>query len=226
MPQQLGFDLPSRTALDRDAFFVAPCNAVALGMIETWPNWPGGKLILTGPQGAGKTHLTHVWAQTSGATIISAADLVGGMVPELAQNHVAVEDVPDIAGNVDAQNTLFHLHNLLLAEGRNLLLTGTKAVTDWSITLPDLDSRLRGTTAAAVDAPDDTLLSALLVKLLGDRQLAPKPEVISYLLDRMDRSFAAAIDLVERLDAASLAQQKPITRPFAAAVLDKDTPDT
>ncbi len=223
MAQQLGLDLPSRPALGRDAFFVAPCNAVALGMIDTWPDWAGGKLILTGPEGAGKTHLAHVWAEMADARILPAAQLKPEDVPELARGAVALEDVPDIADNAQAQTALFHLHNLVLAEGHSLLLTGAPPVGRWGITLPDLESRLRGTTAVGVEPPDDALLSALLVKLLADRQLMPKPDVIAYLLGRMDRSFAAAIDLVARLDAESLARKKPITRALAAAVLDKTT---
>jgi chromosomal replication initiation ATPase DnaA len=142
----------------------------------------------------------------------------------LAQGPVAVEDVPDIAGNSEAETALFHLHNLALSEGHHLLFTGTGPVTQWGLRLPDLVSRLQGTTAAQLDAPDDSLLSALLVKLLADRQLTPKPDLIRYLLGRMDRSFAAAIDLVERLDAASLALKRPITRHLAVQVLDKDAP--
>jgi chromosomal replication initiation ATPase DnaA len=64
------------------------------------------------------------------------------------------------------------------------------------------------------------LLTAVLAKLLADRQLTPKPDLIPYLLLRMDRSFAAAGDLVAALDAASLAQKKPVTRALAAQVLD------
>lgn len=225
MAEQLGFDLPSRTALGRDAFFVASSNAVALAMIDTWPNWAGGKLVLTGPTGAGKTHLAHVWAAMANATIISATDLASADIPTLAQGHIAIEDIPKIAGTPEAETALFHLHNLTLAEGHTLLLTGTPPVAGWGIHLPDLMSRLQGTTAAALEAPDDALLSALLVKLLADRQLMPKPALIAYLLGRMDRSFAAAIDLVARLDAASLARKKPITIKLAAAVLDKATPD-
>ena len=224
MAQQLGLDLPSRTALGRDAFFVSPSNAVALAMIDAWHDWAGDKLVLTGPEGAGKTHLTHVWAEMSGAGIISAKELRPEDVPALAQGPVAVEDVPDIAGNSEAETALFHLHNLALSEGHHLLFTGTGPVTQWGLRLPDLVSRLQGTTAAQLDAPDDSLLSALLVKLLADRQLTPKPDLIRYLLGRMDRSFAAAIDLVERLDAASLALKRPITRHLAVQVLDKDAP--
>lgn len=221
MAIQLGFDLPVRTARGRDDFLVAPCNAMAVAMIENWQNWPGSKMVLTGPEGAGKTHLTHVWADAAQAQIISASALVAADVPALARGCVAVEDVPEIAGNADAQTALFHLHNLALAERHSLLMTGPGAVAHWGITLPDLESRLRGTLEAAIDAPDDALLSALLVKLLADRQLMPPADMIPYLLLRMDRSFAAANRIVESLDRESLARKRPVTRALAALVLDK-----
>ena len=220
MAEQLGFNLPSRAAMGRDAFFVSPANAVALAMIDGWHSWPGGKLLLSGPEGAGKTHLAHVWAAMSGARILSASALTEDMVPALVDRPVAVEDVPAIAGQSAQEKALFHLHNLALADGQPILFTGTGEPARWPIALPDLKSRLQGTTAAMLEAPDDQLLSALLVKLLADRQLTPKPNLIPYLLGRMDRSFAGAIALVERLDAASLAQKRPITRALAAQVLD------
>mgnify|MGYP003662885808 CR=1 FL=1 len=220
MAQQLGLNLPSRTALGRDAFFVAPSNAMAMAMIDHWQGWAGGKLALTGPQGSGKTHLTHVWADMADAQIIAATDLARADIPSLAHANIAVEDVPQIADDANSQTALFHLHNLVLAEGHALLLTGTGAVTHWGLTLPDLVSRMQGATSVAMEAPDDALLSLLLVKLLADRQLTPKPDLIPYLLTRMDRSFAAAIALVDRLDAASLALQRPLTRVLAAQVLD------
>ena len=221
MSTQLGFDLPSRPALGRDAFFVAPSNAMALAMIDSWQSWSGRKLALIGPQGSGKTHLTHVWADMSGAALVTAADLTEAAVPALVQTHVAVEDVHAIAALPAAQTALFHLHNLALAEGRSLLLTGTGEVATWGLTLPDLDSRLRGTTAVALEPPDDALLSAVLVKLLADRQLTPKSDLVPYLLRHMDRSFADAIDVVTRLDAASLALKRPVTRALAVEVLGK-----
>ncbi|MEM9968975.1 MAG: DnaA/Hda family protein [Pseudomonadota bacterium] len=216
---QLHLDLPQRTALDRAAFFVAPCNAVALGMIENWQSWTQRKLLLNGPEGAGKTHLAHVWAHMAGARVLNARDLHQEKVPALAQTPLAVEDIPQIAGDLETEEALFHLHNLMLAEGQSLLLTGTGPVSAWGLSLADLVSRIEGTMNVAVQAPDDQLLAALLVKLFADRQMIPKPTLIPYLIKRMDRSFAAAINTVERLDAGSLAQKRPITRALAAEIL-------
>ncbi len=221
MPEQLGLQLPSVTALDRADFLVAPSNAIAVALIENWRDWTNRKLVLTGPEGAGKTHLTHVWAGLNGARIVQAASLEDDLVPALAQGCVAVEDVQNIAGNPAAQHALFHLHNLVLAEGHALLMTGAGVPKHWALDLPDLLSRVVGTQAVMIDAPDDALLSAVLAKLFADRQLTPKPDLIAYLTSRIDRSFAAARDIVALLDAASLAQKRAPTRQLAASVLDK-----
>jgi chromosomal replication initiation ATPase DnaA len=226
MAVQLGFDLPVRTARGRDDFLVAPSNAMAVAMIENWRNWSRAKMVLSGPVGAGKTHLTHVWADAAQAKIISATELRSDDVPALAQTNVAVEDISKIAGDAEAQTALFHLHNMVLAEGHTLLLTGTGPVAHWGLQLPDLMSRLQGAMETTIDAPDDALLAAVLVKLLADRQLMPPPDVIPYLLKRMDRSFAAANSIVAALDHQSLVLKRPITRALAAQVLDNDTQGT
>lgn len=222
MPQQLNLTLPVRTALGRDDFFISPANAMALALIESWPDWSGGKLLLSGPPGAGKTHLAHVWAALSGATIHAARDLAEVDIPALAQGPVAIEDVPEIADDPKAQTALFHLHNLVLAEGHSLLLSGHGDPAHWGLTLPDLKSRMQGTTVAQLEEPDDTLLAVILAKLFADRQITPHPDLIPYLVGRMDRSFEAARHIVDRLDTLSLSEQRPLTRALARRVLDDE----
>jgi chromosomal replication initiation ATPase DnaA len=220
MARQLSFDLPARPALGREDFFVSPANAEAVAMIEGWQGWPARKLALTGPPGAGKTHLAHVWAALSGAAVLPACAVAAADIPRLAAAPVAVEDIDSIAGTAEAEDALFHLHNLCLAEGRALLLTGRAPPRRWPLALPDLASRMQGTPAVRIGAPDDRLLAAVMMKLFADRQLAPTPPTIPYLLRRMDRSFAAAHALVEQLDRAALAAQRPVNIALAREVLD------
>ncbi|MEM8653774.1 MAG: DnaA/Hda family protein [Pseudomonadota bacterium] len=220
MAQQLGFDLPVREALGRDDFLIAPSNAIALSMVDAWRTWPLNKFVLTGPEGAGKTHLTHVWAAETGATLVQASALETGTVEALFDGPVAVEDVDRIASDADRQTALFHLHNALQAAGHPLLMTGELPPNLWGLTLPDLQSRVDAAGHAALDAPDDSLLGAVLAKHFADRQLAPRPDVIPYLVTHVERSFAAARRVVASIDAASLAQKKPITRALAATCLD------
>ncbi|MDY6858220.1 MAG: DnaA/Hda family protein [Pseudomonadota bacterium] len=221
MAEQLVFDLPLRAARGREDFFVSPANALAVAQVERWGDWPQRKLVLVGPAGAGKTHLTHVWAGLAGATIIAASALPGADISALSRcGAVAVEDADRIAGDAAAEQALFHLHNLLLAEGGTLFLTARIAPRLWPLALPDLKSRMEATATATLAPPDDMLLSALLVKLFTDRQLVVPPGLIPYLVGRMERSFAAAQALVTALDARALATGRKIGERLAAEVLD------
>jgi chromosomal replication initiation ATPase DnaA len=220
MPEQLAFPLPRLEARGREAFFVSPANALAVRQIEAWRAWPQGKLVLTGPEGAGKTHLAHVWAALAGARIVAARALVPAEIPTLAAGPAAVEEADRTAGHAGSETALLHLHNLALANGQPLLLTARKPPSQWNLALPDLASRMAATATAALEPPDDALLSAVLVKLFADRQIAPPPRLIDYCLKRMDRSFAAAQRLVTALDARALATGQPIGTALAAEVLE------
>lgn len=217
MIRQLAFDLPNTEALTREHFFVAPSNALALAAVESWQDWPGRKLLLIGPEGAGKTHLAQIWAVLSGAVILPAATLGEVDIAGLAGRAVVVEDA-DRIGAEEAQ--LFHLHNLTTTADA-LLLTARTPPRDWGLRLPDLVSRMQATQIAHLDAPDDALLSAVLVKLFADRQVAVPPNLIPYLVSRMPRSVGAARELVAALDGAALAAGRPITRALAGDVLDR-----
>lgn len=221
MSQQLSFNLPVVPALGRDDFMIAPSNAVAVAMIESTEVWVGGKLILCGPTGSGKTHLAHVWAGAQNGQVIAAVDLADADIPALALTPLAIENLPDIAQNQAAQTALFHLHNLMKSSGYPLLMTGSGAPNHWSMSLPDLQSRIDAAGVATLAAPDDTLLAAVIAKQFSDRQLMPRPDVIPYLVLRIERSFAAARDVVAAMDEHSLSRHKPLTRALAAQVLDK-----
>ncbi|MBM7069552.1 DnaA ATPase domain-containing protein [Actibacterium sp. 188UL27-1] len=216
MPEQLVFNLTTRPARDRDAFFISPANALAVTALDGWRDWPLGKLILIGPPGSGKTHLAHVWAAETGAQILQAGTL--GDAPPMG-TALVVEDMHLIASDRAAEEAAFHLHNLTLAHGHPLLITGDGDPSTWPMGLPDLASRLVGTPTAKLEPPDDALLSALLLKLFSDRQLAPPPALIPWLVTRIERSFEAARDIVARLDAATLSTGRPLGMRLAADLL-------
>ena len=221
MIRQLNLDLPVRSATGRDDFFVSPSNALAVAEIDRWQSWPHRKLALIGPEGSGKTHLAHIWAEESGATILAARDL-GGKTPQ--PGNFVIEDVPEIAGNDECERALQHLHNFVLAEGGYLLITADRPPALWPIRLPDLASRMRATPSALLSPPDDTLLQAVLLKLFGDRQITAQPSLLRWLLKRMDRSFAEAARMAAALDGRALATGRPIGPKLASEVLE-EAPD-
>jgi chromosomal replication initiation ATPase DnaA len=104
------------------------------------------------------------------------------------------------------------------------MMTSLTAPSAWKIELPDLKSRLAAAAIAGIEAPDDALLSTVLSKLFADRQVAVEANVVSYLVNRMERSLAAAASVVDELDRLSLERQSRISRALAALVVKDSDP--
>lgn len=222
-PRQLAFDLPVDSRHGVEDFLVGSSNEAAYGLIERWPAWPEAWLRLTGPEGAGKTHLAAIWARAAHAWTIPASELSEAQVPHLVSGGALVVEDCD-AGTLD-ERALFHLMNAMKARGGFLLLTARSAPDHWGLSVPDLLSRLRLAPAATIEPPDDGLLRALLVKLFIDRQLVVDIAVIDALAMRMERSFAAARQVVDRLDRLALERGRRVTRPLVQEALAELFPE-
>jgi DnaA regulatory inactivator Hda len=215
--RQLVLDLGHRPAFGRDDFLVAPGNHEAVDWIDRWPAWPGHALAIFGPAGCGKSHLVHVFALRAQARVLTAADITVANVPTLVENHAALalengEAVADPRG-------LLHLYNAVKERAGHLLLASREPPARWPVTLPDLKSRVASVPAVRIAAPDDAMMEAVLVKLFADRQVTVAPDVIAYLLRHMDRTFAAARQIVAKADAAALAGKRAVTIPLIKDVL-------
>lgn len=225
--RQLPLDLGHRPALGQDDFLVAASNSDAVSWIDRWPAWPGHALAIHGPPGCGKTHLAHVWQAASGARRISAGALTVEELPNLALAGAAVvvED-GDIALNKGVLNetALLHLFNMLKEQDGSLLLTGREPPSRWRLGLRDLGSRLAAVTAVEVRLPDDAFLAALVVKLFHDRQLQIEPDVVAYLVPRIERSFDSARAVIERIDREALAERRRVTVPFIRGLIGDSAP--
>lgn len=216
-PKQLALALPHAESLSRDNFLEGPCNAQALALVDSWPDWPNRIMMLCGPEGGGKSHLAAIWAEEAGARSISAHLLTAANVPgALATGAVVVDDLDP--ATLD-HRALFHLLNLAREDGAYVLMTCRLPQTLFDIELRDLQSRLRAVPVVTLDPPDDALLRALIVKFCADRQMSVDEALVSYLVTRIERSFTAARHAVALLDTEALRRRRPVTRALAAEML-------
>lgn len=221
LAKQLTLDLGHRTAHEREDFLISPANQDAVAWVDSWPDWPAPALVLYGPPACGKSHLAAVWASRARATIITPAIFKKEAANELAarNDHLVIERADTLLGDNETETTLFHLYNLMREEQRSLLLTAQTPPIRASFVIQDLSSRLRAAPSAAIHPPDDALLAAVLVKLFADRQLNISADVLNYILPRIERSFAAANDLIDEADKLALAEKRAISIPLIRQIL-------
>ncbi len=212
--RQLPLPLAHRPEFTAAGFLEAPSNAAALAWLARSAEWPGGRLALWGEAGCGKTHLLHVWARRVGArfSLLPNAEPPAGPI--------AIDDADAAASD---ERRLLHLLNAAAEARQPVLLAARTPPARWPVALPDLESRLRATAAVEIAAADDALLADLLERLLAARQLAVPAALQSWLLLQLPRTPAAIRETVARLDRASLAAGRAVTRSLAAAVLEEMT---
>jgi chromosomal replication initiation ATPase DnaA len=216
-PAQLLLDLPHRAALGAHDFLISPSNHAAADMVDLWPAWPQASVVVVAPPHAGKTHLGNVWRLKSGATRLEAHSLREADVPAAAAHGAVL--VEDLHAGIADERALFHLLNLVREHKLSMLLTSRTPPGEIDATLPDLRSRLRALPLVAIEAPDEVLLKAVLVKHFADRQLAVEPGVIAYIALRMERSMEAAAMIVADIDRAAMAAHRKVSRTLAAESL-------
>lgn len=228
-PRQISLDLSHTTGFSRDELVVSPANIAAVTLVDNWPQWPASFMVLAGPAGSGKSHLASIWAAKAGAKTRSVGTLfkssyetgenilidgldTGGLdTGGLGTGGLGTEAFDEIA--------LFHLINSVRESGCSLLITSRRWPAQWPVTLPDLISRIKSAPTVEISEPDDALLTGVIAKLFADRQLSVEPQLVSFLVSRIERSLATAQDVVTRLDKAALESKSRISRQMANLVL-------
>ncbi|MFN3720624.1 MAG: DnaA regulatory inactivator HdaA [Rhizobium rhizophilum] len=214
--EQLPLAFEHGSATGRDDLLVSERMAAAVSIVDAWPNWPSPVVILTGPEGSGKSHLAQIFRDISGATDILPQP--GEAASQAAANGPVLFEDADRKGFDEVE--LFHVINAVRQHGTTLLITSRSFPPSWNVKLADLNSRLKAATVVEIGTPDEELLGHLIAKLFADRQLYIDDKIVGYIVSRMERSFLAAQVVVDRMDRLALARRVKITRSLAAEVLE------
>ena len=65
--------------------------------------------------------------------------------------------------------------------------------------------------AAFIEEPDDMLMEALISKLFNDRQILIKPNIVNFLMQRIERSYLGVAEIIDLIDKVSLSKKKSVS---------------
>jgi len=212
-----------------DTFVGAPEGAIAL-LRAVAAGGSGDWLYLSGPAGAGKTHLllgSCAHALSTGARpaylpLASAAGRVRDALEALdGMDFVAIDGVDAVAGHREDEVALFDFHNRARASGARVAYAADARPDALALALPDLRSRLGQCIGIALVPPDDEARREVLRQRAQRRGLAVDGAALDWLLRRVGRDLGSLTQLFDRLDREALAAQRRLTVPFLRQVLER-----
>ena len=133
---------------------------------------------------------------------------------------VCLDDLQAVLGRADWEQELFHLFNRARDNQCRLLVSADAAPRALSVSLADLQSRLGWGIVYRLPAISDEQREQLLVFRASRRGLQLAAEVASYIVSRAPRAMDSLLDVLNTLDKASLAQQRPLSIPFCQSQRD------
>jgi DnaA family protein len=210
-------------AFHGSAELVGMLEEVAAGGRDDW-------LYIAGARGSGKTHLllatcTRARAAGRDAAFLSLPALRGRLGDALQGQAraalVCIDGLESVAGDRDDEIALFHFHNAARAAGARVVYSAEAMPSALALVLPDLRSRLEQCTRIALEPLDETGRREVLRQRAARRGLELDEAVLDWLFRRVGRDLASLTQLLDRLDRASLAEQRRLTIPFLREVLEE-----
>lgn len=188
-------------------------------------------LFLCGASGTGRTHLLQAACramQHTGGNVLyipfSEIDaLAPAMLEDLEQaTLVCLDNVERIAGNAAWETAVFALCERLRAAGGMLLAAGARPPRELGLQLPDLATRLGWGPVYALAPLSDTDKIETVRLRARRRGLDVPDDVARYILNRYPRDLDSLFALLDKLDTASLAEQRRLTIPFLRQIDSRD----
>lgn len=213
--------------------FYAPegsANARTLAWLREQAAGQGEAFIyLWGNSGVGLTHLLQAAghsAQNNGLLVqyLPLRELVGFAPEALFEglenlDYLCLDGLEAVVGKPEWEEALFHLYNRLHEHQRRLLVAAVQGPRELPVTLPDLRSRLMWGVTCQVQPLNDEDKQQALRHRARARGLELSEDVAHYILQRVPRDMNELFCYLQRLDHASLAEQRKLTIPFVKKVL-------
>ncbi|RZF61057.1 chromosomal replication initiator DnaA [Sphingomonas populi] len=177
-----------------DEFLVTQSNERAIQQLEHWSTWPVAAVVVTGPRKSGRSLLARIFAAKAGGHLIDDAEQ-------------------------QKEADIFHAWNRAQETRKPVVIVAYAAPPEWAIRLPDLRSRLIASPTLRLGEPDEALMRALFERQFYRRGLDARPDLIEWLVRRIERTHVALLRAVDVLDEAVLGSRKRLSIALARATL-------
>jgi DnaA family protein len=206
-------------------------NTELVAAIESSVNTGEPKVVYYyGPSGSGKSHLLFAAMRLAKSEVINTSYLAlsddyvsADMLAVVDVAHVVcVDDIEAWAGDVDKERALFTLFEQIKHAGGQLIVSATQPPNSSDFVIKDLVSRLSsGLIYALHELNDEQRFEALKMRAKV-RGLSISDDAVRYLQSRSSRDTGELFEVLERIDHASLVEQRRVTIPFLQNLLKRD----
>ncbi len=225
--RQLTLNVRLRDDATLDNFYVLAGQEPLLVSLQALSSAEGdNSLFVHGPVDSGRTHLLQAacHGSTGGALYLPLREMCEYPAAQVLQNTqslalIAVDDLQAVAGDREWELGLFNLYNEALAGGCRLVFAADGAPSTLGITLADLRSRLEWGAVFRLPSLSDDEKRAIFEFRARRRGLRLGTETVDYLFRRAPRDLTSLMQLLEKLDRASLTEQRALSIPFVREAL-------
>jgi len=204
--------------------FYAEGNELLLATLRSQLSSGERYVYLFGREGSGRSHLLQAACHAAdesgrGAIYLPLAELRDYSPVELFEgleyrSLVCLDDIDSVIDSDLWQQQLFHLFNRLSDAHVPLLISANCAVRELDIQLQDLASRLSWGSIFLLQSLNDDQRTATIKFRAERRGLLLSDDVANYIYSRCRRDTQFLLTVLDRLDTASLKQQRRLTVPF------------
>lgn len=227
--QQLPLGVRLRERATFDIFVVSPPNLEAVGRVRDAAQ-RGGVVWLWGTEGCGRSHLLQAVCAAAPAEMragyLPFAELAAAGMPSMAAlegagalDLLCLDDLDLVLGERDFEVALFGVYRALEERRGGIVVAAATppAARPWA--LADIGSRFGAAEVFQLRALDEEGQAEALRRRAAARGLDLPEETVRWLLRRFPRDMTQLGRLLDRIDEASLREQRRVTVPFVRTIL-------
>ena len=213
MNDKVGLGLTTASEASFETFFVGE-NELAIERVRE-----GERVWLFGEAATGKTHVLHSLVRET-VDARYTTELPPNLDEDLSSPLLLIDDIDRLCGDEENEYALFAAYEATDFATTRWVVSAKSAPNEVSFLYRDLASRMRLFEQVELQPVPESARGSLLKFWANDRAIGISNEVIQFLLDRIPRTQESLWDTLQKLDRASMLENRTLTIPFVRDVMD------